>query len=108
MSLLLQCCWCALPRVKQKVDSDAEESEPEAAGQTVKRPKKRPTYRYSVQEDTAILRAFARSACHSKTFEQSWTALLAFMRVLLMHSVLDISALLREGFARAMEGDHSS
>lgn len=38
------------------VDSDADE-----AAVVVRRPKKGPAYQYSAHEDTAILRAFARS-----------------------------------------------
>ena len=53
-----------LCRVKRRADSDAEDSE--AAGQ--KRPKKTPAYKYTVDDDTAILRAFARSAPHPLFF----------------------------------------
>ena len=52
------------PRVssRRKVDTEGDNSDASEAAAVVRRPKKGPVYQYSAHEDTAILRAFARSA----------------------------------------------
>ena len=54
----------SLPRVssRRKVDTEGDNSDASEAATVVRRPKKGPVYQYSAHEDTAILRAFARSA----------------------------------------------
>lgn len=45
---------------KRKGSIEGEDSDSDVAAEVVQRPKKSPAYKYSVEEDTAILRAFAR------------------------------------------------
>ena len=47
---------------RRKADTEGDNSDASEAAAVVRRPKKGPAYQYSAHEDTAILRAFARSA----------------------------------------------
>lgn len=47
---------------RRKVDIEGDNSDASEAAAVMRRPKKGPAYQYSAHEDTAILRAFARSA----------------------------------------------
>ena len=46
---------------RHKAGSENDDSEADLAAEVVTRPKKGPVYKYSVEEDNAILRSFARS-----------------------------------------------
>jgi hypothetical protein len=45
---------------KPKDNSEGDNSDPDAAAELVRRPKKGPDYKFSTEEDNAILRSFAR------------------------------------------------
>ncbi len=54
------CQLCFFRATAKRKDGSEDDSEAEAVVEVVRRPKKGPAYKYSVEEDTAILRSFAR------------------------------------------------
>ncbi|KAL0049611.1 hypothetical protein WJX82_006036 [Trebouxia sp. C0006] len=49
---------------KPKDNSEGDNSDPDVAAEVVRRPKKGPDYKFSMEEDNAILRSFARWRTH--------------------------------------------